>query len=78
MGNNEKQDSMAKGIVPPSIQPSLELQQQVSILNARINNANLAYSDLLREIDSTFKVMVATIAVLQRENAELKVKLDKA
>ncbi len=64
MYSNEKQNTMPKGNVPPSIQPSPELQQQVSILNARINNMNLAHSDLLKELDSTFKAMAQTIATL--------------
>lgn len=53
---------------------SPELQQQINILNARINNANFAHSDLLKEINNTFKTMTTTIAELQKENTELKAK----
>ncbi len=55
-------------------QVPLEFKQQIGILNARISNVNLAVNDLLREMDGTFKAMVATIAALQKENAELKAK----
>jgi hypothetical protein len=43
-------------------------------LNARISNANFAHADLLNEMNNTLKAMAATIAVLQRENAELQAK----
>jgi hypothetical protein len=65
----------AKADFPPqSIQLSSELQQQVSVLSARINNANLVYSDLLKEMNNTFNAMAKIIATLQKENAELKAK----
>jgi hypothetical protein len=68
-----------KSTVPQQdIQLSSELQQRISILNARINNANFANADLLRETDNTFKAMATTILTLQRENVELKVKLKEA
>ena len=53
-----------------------DLQQQINILNGRVINANFAYGDLLREMDSTFKAMAATIIALQTENAELKAKTE--
>ena len=49
-----------------------ELQQQINILNMRIANANLANGDLLREMDKTFKQLLARISKLEQENAELK------
>jgi sensor histidine kinase YesM len=54
--------------VPPAI------QKQINLLNARISNANFAQSDLLKEVNNTFKTMVTTIAELQKENNELKAK----
>lgn len=56
------------------VQLSPELQQQISVLNARISNANFAHGDLLNEMSNTFKAMATTIAALQKENAELKAK----
>ena len=53
-----------------------EIQQQISILNARIQSLNLTTNDLLREVDNTFRTMAATIAGLQKENAELRAKLE--
>lgn len=60
------------------IQVMPELQQQISVLNARISNINLANSDLLRAVESTFKTLMKIIAVLQKQNAELKQKLEDA
>ena len=57
-----------------SVQLPPELQQQISVLNARISNANFAHGDLLKEMNDTFKAMAKTIAELQKENAELKAK----
>ncbi|MCW4016643.1 MAG: hypothetical protein NWF06_09765 [Candidatus Bathyarchaeota archaeon] len=56
------------GPIPP------EVQRQMNALNARISNTNLAYSDLLKEVNRSFTVMAATIVELQKENAELKAK----
>ena len=56
------------------VQLPRELQQQISVLNARISNANFAHGDLLKEMNNTFKAMATTIAALQKENAELKAK----
>jgi flagellar capping protein FliD len=54
------------------VQLPLEIQQQISILNARIQSLNLSTNDLVREMDKTFKAMAKTIADLQTENAELE------
>ncbi len=54
-----------------------ELQQQIGVLNARITNVNLANADLIREVDSAFKALVTTISALQKENADLKTKLQE-
>jgi hypothetical protein len=51
-----------------------EIQQQIKILNMRITNANLANSDLLHEMETTFKQLLAKISTLEQENAELKAK----
>ena len=58
--------------VPPA------MQQQVALLNARITNVNLSISDLLREMDATFKAFAARAAELEKENAELKAKPKEA
>lgn len=78
MSSNDKNGVAIRGSVPPNFQPSLELQQQINILNARITAANLSYSDLLKELDITFKSVISTIISLQTENAELKAKQVKA
>lgn len=57
---------------------SPELQQQISILNARISNANIAQADLLKELNNTFTKMITTIAELQKENTELKAQSKEA
>ncbi len=44
----------------------------------RISNANLANSDLLREMEITFKQLLAKISTLKQENAELKAKPKEA
>jgi hypothetical protein len=61
-------------LLQQNTQLSSELALQVSLLNARINNVNLANADMLKEIDSVFRSMAVTIATLQQENAELKAK----
>jgi hypothetical protein len=63
---------------PQIPQFSPELQQQISVLNARISNANLAYGDLLKEMNNTFTAMATVIVELQKENAELKTKSKEA
>ena len=50
------------------------MQQQIALLNARITNVNISISDLLREMDATFKAFAARVAELEKENAELKAK----
>lgn len=74
----ETQDSPTKvrvssSIPQPGIQISSELQQQISLLNARANSANLAYNDLLKEITNTLRAMTSKIMTLQQEITELKV-----
>jgi hypothetical protein len=61
---------------PPQLPP--EIQQQITILNMRISNANLANADLLREMDVTFKQLLEKISTLEQENAELKAKYKEA
>lgn len=61
---------MATKTQAPQFSP--EIQQQINILNMRIANANLANADLLREMDTTFKQLLARISKLEQENAELK------
>jgi len=63
---------------PQATQFSAELQQQITILNARIGNANFSQGDLLKEINNTFTAMTTTIVTLQKENAELKAKTKAA
>ncbi|PVX25740.1 MAG: hypothetical protein CW716_07410 [Candidatus Bathyarchaeum sp.] len=63
-----------KMVTTQTSQVSPEIQQQISVLNARISNANLAYGDLLKEMNNTFTAMTTLIGELQKENAELKSK----
>ena len=65
---NEQKNEQGLFQLPP------ELQQQITVLNARIGNANFAHGDLLQEMNNTFKAMATTIAALQKENAGLKAK----
>jgi hypothetical protein len=61
------------------IQLPTEIQQQISVLNARIQSFNLATNDLLKEMDNTLKVLAVMTIAMQKENAELKTKQrDKA
>lgn len=76
--NSESKRETSLNIPQQSIHLSFDLQQQVNLLNARANNANLAYSDLLREIDNTFKTMATTIEKLLKENVELRTKVKEA
>lgn len=64
--------SEQKNQLPP------EIQQQITILNMRISNANLANADLLREMDVMFKQLLGKISTLEQENAELKAKHKEA
>jgi len=43
----------------------------------RIQNMNLAFNDLLRDINELLKTYAARIAELEKENAELKAKNEK-
>lgn len=53
---------------------SPELQQQINVLNARLNNASFAQADLFKEINNTLITMAKTIKDLQQENTKLKTK----
>ena len=66
---------MTKTEFSPQFSP--ELQQQINVLNARINNATFAQADLFKEINNTFTTMIKTINDLQQENAELKTKMNE-
>jgi len=48
------------------------MQQHIAMLNARIQNVNLAQNDLLREIEATIKMFASINAALEKENAELQ------
>ncbi len=71
-----KSNCTAKRSIPLCNQPRipfpLKPQRRISAINTQTNNVNLV------RMNSTVKAMAATIAALQRENAELKAKLDKA
>lgn len=56
---------------------SEKTQQQMAVLNMRIQNMNLAFNDLLRDINELLKTYAARIAELEKENAELKAKNEK-
>jgi uncharacterized protein Yka (UPF0111/DUF47 family) len=53
---------------------SEKMQQQLAILNMRIQNLNLAFNDLLHDMNELLKMHAARIAELEKENAELKAK----
>jgi hypothetical protein len=55
-----------------NIQLPLELQQQITALNAHINSVNFAYSDLIRELETTLKLLIGQNTALSKKNAELK------
>jgi hypothetical protein len=50
------------------------MQQQLAVLNMRVQNVNLAFNDLLHDMAELFKTHTARIAELEKENAELKAK----
>jgi hypothetical protein len=56
---------------------SEKTQQQLAVLNMRIQNMNLAFNDLLRDMTELFKTQTARINELEKENAELKAKQEK-
>lgn len=56
-------------------QASNDSSQQISTLNARIINVNLANADLIREFDTALRTMAKRIAALEKENQELKAKI---
>lgn len=53
---------------------SEKMQQQLAVLNARVQNVNLAFNDLLRDMNELLKAHAERIAELEKENAELKAK----
>jgi uncharacterized protein Yka (UPF0111/DUF47 family) len=53
---------------------SEKMQQQLAVLNMRIQNMNLAFNDLLRDTNELLKANAERIAELEKENAELKAK----
>ncbi len=55
----------------------LKPQRRISAINTQINNANMVNGNWVR-MNNALKSMATTIAALQRENVELKAKLDKA
>lgn len=56
---------------------SEKMQQQLAILNMRVQNVNLAFNDLLRDMNELLKTYAARIAELEKENAELKAEQEK-
>jgi glycine cleavage system regulatory protein len=56
---------------------SEKTKQQLTVLNMRVQNVNLAFNDLLRDMTELFKTHTARIAELEKENAELKAKQEK-
>jgi uncharacterized protein Yka (UPF0111/DUF47 family) len=53
---------------------SEKIQQPLAVLNMRIQNLNLAFNDLLHDMNELLKTHAARIAELEKENAELKAK----
>ena len=53
---------------------SEKMQQQLAVLSMRAQNVNLAFNDLLRDMNELLKTHNARIAELEKENAELKAK----
>jgi hypothetical protein len=62
-----------------STQFSPETIQQLKVLQARITNADLAEMDMRKEINASIQILLTQVDALQKENVELKGKLqDKA
>ena len=55
-----------------------EKMQQLAVLNMRVQNVNLAFNDLLRDMNELLKTYASKIAELEKENAELKAKPKEA
>ena len=53
------------------------MQQQLAVLTMRVQNVNLAFNDLLRDMNELLKTYAARIAELEKENAELKTEQEK-
>ncbi|MCW4048063.1 MAG: hypothetical protein NWE99_10985 [Candidatus Bathyarchaeota archaeon] len=49
-----------------------EIQRRLAVLNARVQNVNLAFNDLLREMGELVKAYSDRMITLEKENAELK------
>jgi uncharacterized protein Yka (UPF0111/DUF47 family) len=56
---------------------SEKMQQQLAVLNARVQNVNLAFNDLLRDMNELLKAHAERVAELEKENSELKAKHEK-
>ncbi len=56
---------------------SEKMQQQLAVLNMRVQNVNLAFNDLLRDMSALSKAYAERIAELEKENAELKAEQEK-
>ncbi|MBT0159746.1 hypothetical protein G4O51_07155 [Candidatus Bathyarchaeota archaeon A05DMB-2] len=48
----------------------MQQQQQLAVLNMRVQNVNLAFNDLLRDMNELLKTYATRIAELEKENAE--------
>jgi hypothetical protein len=72
MLKNETPSNQASVRGQQNIQLPIELQQQITALNAHINSVNFAYSDLIRELETTLKLLIGQNAALSKKNAELK------
>jgi uncharacterized protein Yka (UPF0111/DUF47 family) len=53
---------------------SEKIQQPLAVLNMRIQNLNLAFNDLLHDMNELLKTHATRITELEKENAELKAK----
>ena len=49
-----------------------EFQRRLVVLNARIQNVNLAITDMLKEVDMLLRAYSDRVAALEKENAELR------
>jgi hypothetical protein len=72
MLKNENPSNQAPVRGQQNIQLPIELQQQITALNAHINSVNFAYSDLIRELETTLKLLIGQNTALSKKNAELK------
>lgn len=49
-----------------------QTKQMIIMLGKRIETVNLAFTDLIRDMESLLKSLTAKIGELEKENAELK------